>query len=165
MKQIPITQGRFAIVDDEDFERIAAHSWAINPQGTGYAVRKGSKRRGEPRTVHMHREVLGLTGGEIVDHINGNKYDNRVENLCVMPLAEHTRMHMKNACTEETRKALSMRAKGKPHYYCRKFTDSQVAEIKEMVKNGASCYSLAKKYGVAKTTIGRMVRGLQYAEL
>lgn len=81
MREIPITRDRIAIVDDEDYERIASHSWALNPQGTGYAVRKGSKRRGEPRTVQMHREVLGVEQGTIIDHINGNGLDNRKANL------------------------------------------------------------------------------------
>lgn len=127
MKQIPITQGRFAIVDDEDFERIAAHSWAINPQGTGYAVRKGSKRRGEPRTVHMHREVLGLTGGEIVDHINGNGLDNRKSNLRVADTQKNAfnRGKPNIPCTSRFKGVISR--KGSPSWHARiKFRDKCV---------------------------------------
>lgn len=80
MKEIPLTKGAVAIVDDEDYERISEHSWAINPMG-GYAVRKGNKNRGEPRTIQMHREILQAPAGLQIDHINGNTLDNRKENL------------------------------------------------------------------------------------
>ncbi len=88
MKVIPLTRGKFTIVDDDDYERLMKHSWAWVPptgsqSGEGYAVRKGSKRRGEPRTVQMHREILGLKKDEkiMVDHKNINSLDNRKENL------------------------------------------------------------------------------------
>ena len=80
MKEISLTKGAIAIVDDEDFERISEHSWALNSVG-GYAVRKGSKNRGEPRTVQMHREILQAPVGIQIDHINGNPLDNRKGNL------------------------------------------------------------------------------------
>ena len=46
MKEIPLTQGAVAYVDDEDYERINAKNWSINPQGAGYAVRKGVRNLG-----------------------------------------------------------------------------------------------------------------------
>ena len=81
MKEIPLTQGAVAYVDDEDYERINAKNWSINPQGAGYAVRKGVRNLGEPRTVEMHREILSAPRGTIIDHINGNSLDNRKCNL------------------------------------------------------------------------------------
>ena len=86
MKVIPLTRGKYTIVDDEDYERLMQHSWAWVPStnsksGMGYAVRKGSKRRGEPRTVQMHREILHAAEGTIIDHLNRNSLDNRKENL------------------------------------------------------------------------------------
>lgn len=86
MKVIPLTRGKFTIVDDEDYDRLMKHSWAWTPatgsrSSSGYAVRKGNKRRGEPRTVQMHREILGIKENDFVDHINLNSLDNRKENL------------------------------------------------------------------------------------
>lgn len=87
MKEIELTRGMKAIVDDEDYERISQHSWALRPeingQCVGYAVRKGSKKRGEPRTVSMHREILNVPKGVLIDHINRNSLDNRKCNLRV----------------------------------------------------------------------------------
>lgn len=86
MKVMPLTRGQVTIVDDEDYDRLMKHSWAWVPStsslsSAGYAVRKGSKRRGEPRTVQMHREILHAPKGTMIDHINLNSLDNRKENL------------------------------------------------------------------------------------
>lgn len=83
MREIELTRGKYAVVDDEDYERINSHSWAAvpNPYGGVYAVRKGSKRKGEPRTIQMHREILNAPKGSIIDHVNGDGLDNRKSNL------------------------------------------------------------------------------------
>lgn len=82
MKEIQLNKGFVAFVDDEDFEHFNKHKWMISDGG--YAVRNlpmvNSVRHGFSR---MHREILGLKkrDGVVVDHINGNKLDNRKENL------------------------------------------------------------------------------------
>lgn len=76
MREVPLSHGYVALVDDEDYERVAAHRWRahINTRSRSiYAVRT---ERG--RTVWMHRFILGLgQDGPRVDHRNGNGLDNR----------------------------------------------------------------------------------------
>lgn len=81
MKTIPIIGGEEAIVDDADYERLAAYRWYFT---AGYAIRKVGPWR-QPYQLLMHRDILGLQKGDgrIVDHINGNPLDNRRENLRV----------------------------------------------------------------------------------
>ena len=86
MRIIPLTRGNETIVDDDDYERLMKYSWAWVPStsslsGEGYAVRKGNKKKGEPRTVQMHREILNAPKDRAVDHINIHSLDNRKENL------------------------------------------------------------------------------------
>ena len=81
MKFINITRDAVVVIDDEDYERISRHRWALNPEGSGYAIRKGAKRRGEKRTVAMHQEIMHAPPGSLIDHINGNGLDNRKSNL------------------------------------------------------------------------------------
>ncbi len=73
MREINLTQGKCALVDDEDFESVDAFKWYFN---SGYAVR-GTKPR-----IGMARSILGETGRNVVvDHINGDTLDNRKTNL------------------------------------------------------------------------------------
>ena len=86
MKTIPLTQGKVALVDDEDFERLSKYKWcALNCHGFYYAVRSEritNGRYGKTRHFKMHREILGLTDPKIhVDHKNHNGLDNRQENM------------------------------------------------------------------------------------
>lgn len=60
MKTIHISREAVVIVSDEDFDFLSSFNWSLNPQGTMYAVRKGRKNTGEPRTVAMHREIMML---------------------------------------------------------------------------------------------------------
>ena len=83
-KQIPLTQGKFAIVDDEDYEQLSCHKWyAFNHHCTFYAVRGSSRQKGKRTIIFMHREILGLGFGDQrqCDHRNGNGLDNGKTNL------------------------------------------------------------------------------------
>lgn len=77
MKTIQLSKGLFAIVDDEDFERISRFKWsATKSDGKWYARRNHSGS-----TVYLHRFILGITTRQYIDHINGNSLDNRRANL------------------------------------------------------------------------------------
>ena len=75
MKEIPLTQGKVAIVDDEDYERLSQRKWHYHQ--TGYAVRTSQGNK----TIRMHREIMGAKADQEVDHHNHDTLDNRRENL------------------------------------------------------------------------------------
>lgn len=81
MKEIPLSQGKFALVDDEDYEWLSSWHWyTFKGNTTLYAARK--ERDGSTyKTVFMHRVVLNAPKAMEVDHINSNGLDNRRENL------------------------------------------------------------------------------------
>lgn len=86
MKEIPLTQGKVALVDDEDFGLLNKRKWFFEPQkksDTGYAVRSKRLSTGKRVWERMHRLLLGLDleDKKKVDHINGNGLDNRKKNL------------------------------------------------------------------------------------
>jgi hypothetical protein len=85
MKKIPLTQGKFAIVDDEDYELLSQRKWcAIKWGNTFAAITNGQKNiKGHPEMIYMHRLIIGLKKGQRlqVDHINHNGLDNRGCNL------------------------------------------------------------------------------------
>jgi hypothetical protein len=77
MKEIPLTQGQVAIVDDEDWPELSRHSWCVMRHANGcYAFRQE-----HDRNVYMHRVVVNAEHGEMVDHANGDPLDNRRCNL------------------------------------------------------------------------------------
>lgn len=83
MKQIKLTKGQNAIVDDVDFEWLNQWKWYANKGcNTFYAQRKLRINK-KCITVIMHREILGLKygDGKCVDHIDGNGLYNKRSNL------------------------------------------------------------------------------------
>jgi len=78
MKQIKLTQGKYALVADADFEYLNQFHWSID--GSGYPQRANKTPKGW-RPIRMHRDILKLKDGEIGDHINRNKLDNQLNNL------------------------------------------------------------------------------------
>lgn len=76
-KVIPLTQGKFAIVDAEDYDRLAQHKWcAVRSKDTFYA-----QRWSNGKSVSMHRVIMRAPKGLICDHKNHNGLDNRKGNL------------------------------------------------------------------------------------
>lgn len=78
MKQIPLTQGKYALIDDEDFEVISLHKWTLHSKG--YAIRSVC-RNGRNEKIYMHRIIAQTPKGMMTDHSNGNRLDNRRSNL------------------------------------------------------------------------------------
>lgn len=81
-KQIPLSQGKFATVDDVDYDWLVKNKWTYDPKG--YAMRRVANV-----IVYMHRVVLNASGPIVVDHINGDGLDNRRENLRIVTTAEN----------------------------------------------------------------------------
>lgn len=85
MKTIPLTQGKFAIVDDEIYDFINQWKWlAILRPNTFYVSRRilageyGYHRNGQ---IWMHRVINKTPVGLVTDHVNGDGLDNRKVNL------------------------------------------------------------------------------------
>lgn len=76
-----------ATIDVED-SALADLRWKLDPNG--YASRS-VRVDGRMRTVRLHREVLGLVHGDGLqaDHVNGDRLDNRRQNLRVATEAEN----------------------------------------------------------------------------
>lgn len=76
-KEIQLSKGNITIVDDDDFEWVSKNKWCID--GRGYAVRRKPFSKGGK--IILHREIMKTEKGMEVDHVNGNRLDNRKENL------------------------------------------------------------------------------------
>ena len=70
MKNIPLTQGFVAIVDDADYGRVSAHKWCATRAKTNvYGIRKLRTPEGRTTSQLLHRFIMGVTDPAIdVDH-------------------------------------------------------------------------------------------------
>jgi hypothetical protein len=89
MNTVELTRGASVIVDADDLTKITMTSWNLNSMG--YAVRFKMLPSGKRTHELMHRFIMGLEYGDrrVVDHINGDKLDNRKENLRICSIAEN----------------------------------------------------------------------------
>lgn len=77
MKNIKLTKNKIAIVDDHIYSDLNKYKWYFH--SGGYAVR--TIPNSNSQKVLMHRQILNAPDDEEVDHVNGNRLDNRTENL------------------------------------------------------------------------------------
>lgn len=81
-KLIPLTQGKFAIVDAEDYDQFSQDKWfAKRRRGWVYAARTTSRSTPQRRTVWMHREIINASKGMMCDHKDHNGLNNSKSNL------------------------------------------------------------------------------------
>jgi hypothetical protein len=86
--EIHMIHGHVALVDDEDVEWLNQNKWHVN--SAGYP-RRAWRKGGKSRTMTMHRAIMKPGAGLEVDHINGNKLDNRRANLRICTRMENAR--------------------------------------------------------------------------
>lgn len=79
MKEIQLTKGYVALVDDDDFEQLSQYRWfARGRSGKIYAGRNYRKTDGRNGQIQMHNQILDVKG---VDHKDGNGLNNQRSNL------------------------------------------------------------------------------------
>lgn len=84
MKEIQLTNGKVAIVDDDDYDELVRHRWYAyrdyRSHHLWYACRSTGQHKKQKKML-MHRVILGALPGEKVDHVNRDGLDNRKDNL------------------------------------------------------------------------------------
>lgn len=82
-REIVLTQGQVAIVDDEDYENLNQWKWyAIqNRTKDGWYARRNSGKFPFRKNIKMHRYIMNTPENMECDHINHDTLDNRKSNL------------------------------------------------------------------------------------
>jgi len=92
MKRIKLTQGKYALVDDEDYKQINNYKWRTHKIKNNLYATRSIYRNGLGKLIYMHRQILNLTNNKIqADHIDNNGLNNRRKNLRVCTNQENNR--------------------------------------------------------------------------
>jgi len=121
-KQIKLTQGKYAIVDDEDFGKVSKYKWCFVP--SGHACRRSS----EDKLVTLEEELYGIYHNSKTRLIfrNHNSLDLRKENIVITEWAISAVHALK------TKKKTTSKYKGV--FYCKR--DGWVAYLSKRDSNG-----------------------------
>src|SRR5215831_2613643 len=95
MKEIPLSQGQTALVDDNDYPLLSEFKWCYRSERNGkqgYAVRHSKVYRRD-RLVYLHRQIMPAPPGFEVVFANYDRLDCRRENLKVVSKEEARRHH------------------------------------------------------------------------
>jgi len=91
-----MSQPRYAKVDPADYERIRKYEWSVKKGGNSFYAQRHVKdcKKGREKAILMHREIIKVPEGMVVDHINHDGMDNRRANL-------RAATHSQNMCNRK----------------------------------------------------------------
>jgi len=149
MTRIKMTKGKFALVDDEDVEKVSRFKWyTLEKDGLFYGNSTVYIPVRKKKLYQMHRVIMNAPKGLQVDHINGDRLDNRRSNLRLCTQSQNASNRGKNKNNTSGYKGVSwnkrekkwsarIRVNGKL-YFLGNFID---------IKYAAQAYNIAaKKY-------------------
>ncbi len=81
MRKIRLTRGKYALVDDGDYEFLRQYKWFCKPKTHTFYAATNIQKKGKRYTLYMHQLLVKTRNGNQIDHINWNGLDNRRKNL------------------------------------------------------------------------------------
>jgi hypothetical protein len=150
-KQIPEFENLYEISNYGNFKRLGKLPSKPHVQKNGYVYARVCIK-GIPKSCRLHKLVLeafaGPSNGLQARHLNGNKLDNRIENLAWGTAKE-------NSMDKKSHGTLRGAHKGERHHHA-KLSDSDVLEIKELLKKGVKRKIIAAQYKIHTSTISNL---------
>ena len=114
--------------------------------------------------VIFERETgIIIPDGCCIHHINGDKSDNRIQNLCMMTHAAHTIMHSTGRkYSDKSKRIMSEKAKERLRDKTKHpaYKDIDIMKLIDEVKSGQTVESVCRKYGICKSTFYEKKRGI-----
>jgi hypothetical protein len=81
MRRLSLTKGKFALVDDEDYDILSQSHWCARTDGTNWYAERHAKKDGRWTMLKMHREILNCPSNREVDHKDGDGLNNQKSNI------------------------------------------------------------------------------------
>jgi len=78
---IPLTQGKFTVVDDKDFGELSKYKWCAHKGHNTYYACRSISTNGKATLIRMHQQLLGKKEGLEIDHVDGDGLNNQCHNL------------------------------------------------------------------------------------
>lgn len=133
MKQILLSSGDWAKVDDQDYDMLMEYKW-YNCKGYAYTHKS---------RIPMHRMIMKAKSGELVDHADRNKLNNQRNNLSLATYKINTHNSTKRKNTLNTYKGTyCVKGKDAWHSRCRINGDHFLGYYKSEI---AAAYAWNKK--------------------
>lgn len=106
MKEISLTQGKIALIDDEDYERVNQHKWYAHKERTQnyYALKNNTPRARKEKLIitRMHRFIMNARKEVLIDHKDHNGLNNQKYNLRIATYSQNQRNRKKSEkCTSK----------------------------------------------------------------
>ena len=164
-QQIYVREGAFGFIYKRAVEQRIGVGFLMECENKYKAIKVNGQKLNEHRYLMEKHLGRKLKRNEVVHHINGNKGDNRIENLMVMNLSEHTKLHKNGVPLTEEHKIKIKKGLNGHKSTSRKLSDDDVLFIREHYTPNSKEFgsrALGRKYGIDHVKILNIIKMKTY---